>query len=102
MQPAVSVQGVRRVSPAWLRPGAFGLVLCLHLMVLVGIPWPAGTSIAEPPAFEIQVIPQAEPAQLLVPLDSAPVVEVKPVNAVPVDVQAVEAQPLHGQEVAEL
>jgi len=103
MQPAVSVQDVRRISPVWLRPSAIGLVLCLHLVLLVGIPWPAGMSIPEPPPIEIQVIPQAEPAQLLVPLASAPVLEVKPANATPVDVQAVEAQPLrHGQEIAEL
>jgi hypothetical protein len=98
-----SVQDVRGVSPPWLRPSAFGLVLCMHLVLLVGIPWPAGTSTAEPPPFEIQVIPQAEPAQPLVPLDSVPVVEVKPANALPVDVQAVEAEPLrHGPEIVEL
>jgi serine/threonine-protein kinase len=102
MQPAVSVQDVPRVSPAWLRPSAFGLVLCVHLAILVGIPWPAGTSRTEPPPFEIQVISPPEPAQLLVPIDSAPAVEVRPVNAVPVDVQAVEAQPLHGREAAEI
>jgi hypothetical protein len=99
MRPAVSVEAVRvqdvqRVSPAWLRPVAFGVVLCLHLALLVGVPWPTGTTIARPPPFEIQVIPGAEPAQLLVPLDSDPVVEVKPANAVTVDVQPEEAQPL--------
>jgi serine/threonine-protein kinase len=102
MEPAVSLQDVPRVSPAWLRPSAFGLVLCLHLVILVGIPWPAGTSRTEPPPFEIQVISPPEPAQLLVPIDSATAVEVKPANAVPIDVQAVEAQPLHGREVAEI
>ena len=103
MQPAVPVQDVRRVSPAWLRPSAFGLVLCLHLVLLVVIPWPAGTNIPQPPSFEIQVIPRAEPARLLVPLDSAPAAEVKPASAVPVGVDAVEAQPLrHGQEIAEV
>jgi hypothetical protein len=103
MQTSVSVQDVRRVSPVWLRPSAFGLVLCLHLVLLVGIPWPAGMSITEPPPIEIQVIPPAEPTQLLVPIESAPVLEVKPANAAPVDAQAVESQPLrHGQEIAEL
>ena len=102
MQPAGSVQDVPRVSPAWLRPSAFALVLCLHLLLLVGIPWPAGTSNAEPPPFEIQVISPTEPARPLVPLDSAPALEVKSAKAVPVDVQAIEAQPLHGQEVSEL
>ncbi len=102
MQPAVSVQDLPRVSPAWLRPSAFGLLLCLHLVILVGIPWPAGTSRTEPPPLEIQVISPPEPAQLLVPIGSAPAVEVKPANAVPIDVQAVEAQPLHGREVAEI
>jgi hypothetical protein len=103
MQSAIPVQHVRRVSPAWLRPSAFGLVLCLHLAVLLGIPWPAGTNTAEPPPFEVQVIPQAEPAQLLVPFDSVPAVEVKPANAITADVQAVEAEPLkRGQEIAEL
>src|ERR1019366_6582771 len=102
MQPAVSVQDIPRVSPAWLRPSAFGLVLCLHLVVLVGLPWPAGTSRTEPPPFEIQVISPPQPAQLMVPIDSAPAVEVKPATAVPVDVPAVEAQPLHGREAAEV
>jgi hypothetical protein len=102
VQPAVSVEELRRVSPAWLRPSAFILILCLHWVLLVEIRWPAGTNGAEPPPFEVQVIPQAEPAQLLVPFDSAPVVEVKPATAVPVVAQALEAQPLHGQEVAEL
>jgi hypothetical protein len=97
------VHDFRRVSPVWLRPSAFGLVLCLHFVVLGGVPWPAGTDIVQPPPLEIQVIPQAEPAQLLVPLYSTPAAEIKPANAVPVDVQAVEAQPLHqGQEIAEL
>src|SRR5258707_354690 len=102
MQSAGSVQDVPKVSPAWLRPSAFALVLCLHLLFLVGIPWPAGTSNSEPPPFEIQVISPAEPALPLVPLDSAPAVEVKSGKAVPVDVQAIEAQPQHGQEVAAL
>jgi len=101
MQPAVSVQDVRGVSPAWLRPSAFVLILCLHWVLLVGIGWPTGTGVAEPPPLEIQVIPRAEPAQLLVPLESASMVEIKPPNAVPVDVQAIEAQPLHGREIAE-
>jgi hypothetical protein len=101
MQPAVSVQDVPRVSPAWLRPSAFALMLCLHLLLLVGVPWPAGTSNTEPPPFEIEVISPAVPARLLVPVDSAPVVEVKSAKAVPLDVQVTEAQPLHGQEVAE-
>jgi hypothetical protein len=103
MQPAVSVHDVSRVSPAWLRPSAFALVACLHLVILYGIPWPAATDIAQPPPVEIQVIPQPEPASLLVPLDSAPAVEVKPATAAAVDVQAAEAQPLHqGKELAEL
>ena len=88
MQPPVSVQSIsvphiQRVSPPWLRPVAFGVVLGLHLVLLVGIPWPAATDIARPPPFEVQVIPQAEPAQLLVPLDSTAVAEVKPANAAP-------------------
>jgi hypothetical protein len=62
----------------------------------------SGTRNAEPPPLEIQVISPAEPARPLVPLDSAPAVEVKSAKAVPVDVQAIEAQPLHGQEVSEL
>ena len=102
MRPAFSVQEVGRVSPAWLRPSAFGLVMCLHVVVLIGLPWPAGTSRTEPPPFEIQVISPPQPAQLLVPIDSAPAVEVKPATAVPVDVPAVEAQPLHGREAAEI
>lgn len=102
MQPAVSVQDVPRVSPAWLRPSAFGLVLCLHLVVLLGLPWPAGTSRTEPPPFEIEVISPPPPAQLMVPIDSAAAVEVKPATVVPVDVPAIEAQPLHGGEAAEI
>jgi hypothetical protein len=103
MQPAVSVRDVSKVLPAWLRPGAFALVACLHLVILYGIPWPARTDIAQSPPVEIQVIPQPEPASLLVPLESAPAVEVKPATAAPVDVQAAEAQPLHqGKEIAEL
>ena len=103
MQPAVSVLEVPRVLPAWLRPSAFALVACLHLVVLFGVPWPAGTDIEQPRPVEIEVIPQPEPAPLLVPLDSAPAFEVKPATAAPVDVQAAEAQPLQqGQEVAEL
>ena len=92
-----------QVSPAWLRPAALGLVLCLHLVFFIGVSWPPGTSTAEPPPFEIQVIASgASSAQLLVPLDSAQAVEVKPATAVAVDVQAVEAEPLrHGQEIAE-
>jgi hypothetical protein len=103
MQPAVPLRDVRGVLPAWLRPGAFGLVLCLHLAVLFGIRWPAETNIPRPPPLEIQVIPQAEPARLLTPRYSAPAVEVRPANAVPVDVHTIEAQPLrHGQEITEL
>src|SRR5258708_40005428 len=98
MQPALSMQDAQTTLPAWLRPGAFGLVTGLHLLVL-GVPWPAVTRIAVPPPVEIQVILPAEPARLLPPSDAAPAVEIKPAVTAKIDSHAVEAQPLtHGKD----
>jgi hypothetical protein len=103
MQPAPSMQDVQAILPAWLRPGAFGLVTGLHLMFLLGMPWGPATKIVVPPPVEIQVILPAEPARLLPPPDAAPAVEIKPAVTLKVDTPAAEAQPLtHGKDLAEV
>jgi hypothetical protein len=97
-----SKQAIGPVSPAWLQPAAFALVTIAHLALLVGIPWPAATGIAVPIPLEVQIVPQGELAPVLAPVDRQQAAEIKPDDAKPADVHAVEPAPVSNRpDIAE-
>jgi hypothetical protein len=100
MPSAGSAQAFAGVTPAWLRPAALALAGCVHLVVLVGIPWPTRTGVEFQRPLELQVIPQGQPADALRPLDTQQLAEVRPADATPSE-RPVETTPAaRAQEVA--
>ena len=100
MHSAGSAQAFAGVTPVWLRPAALALAACVHLVVLVGIPWPTRTGIEFQRPLELQVIPQGQPTDALRPLDTQQLAEVRPADAPPSE-RPVETTPAaRAQEVA--
>jgi hypothetical protein len=83
-----------RLSPAWLRPGALGLVACVHLAVFLGVPWPGGTGVPQPAPVEIEVIASAQSVLPVLEPAKALATEVKPAPAAKAETPVVESQPL--------
>jgi periplasmic protein TonB len=98
MQSVLSPQAFGNVSPAWLRPGALILVTFTHLAFLIGIPWPTATDIATPFPLNVEVVPQGEQARALAPVESHPVAEVRPSDAMTGEVQSVDSIPSIGEQ----
>src|SRR5580704_4558021 len=100
--PSASAQDFQQVLPRWFLPGAFALVICAHLVLLVGIPWPDAPRLAAPRPLEVQVIMQGRPAQTLDYPHGEQVAEAKPGTTLPAEVKTREsAKSIDAQEIAE-
>src|SRR5437763_1844099 len=97
MPPAVSTQDFRNVTPAWLRPAAAGLALFVHLLVLVGIQWPATPHLRIPQPLELQIVAQGRPVEAVSGVDTVQSAEIRPSDALP-GAPAAEAQPVAAPE----
>ena len=94
MPSAVSIAGFDSVTPPWLRPAAIAAAACVHVLVLVGIPWPRQAGISIPTPLELQVIPQGLPAEAVIPLDLQPAAQVRPSNVTPSSTPTAETKPV--------
>jgi TonB family protein len=66
------------ISPIWLRPVAIICVAVLHLVVLLGVPWPTDSDLAVPAPLAISVVAVGAPASAVAARDGADAPEVQP------------------------
>jgi len=108
MQSAQALGSGSRVTPAWLRLGAMGVVVLVHAAVIFGVPWQKPDELAVPVTLQLDVTAGGEPAHATQQVDEKPgdpqVGEIKPVETQPAEVktapeaimapQAIEAKPV--------
>jgi hypothetical protein len=89
MRSEISTAQVGLASPAWLRPSALVLIICIHVAVLVGLPWSTESRIVKAP-LEVEVVPTAEPARELAAIDDRQSSELKISEPVSVEAPVIE------------